>query len=127
MTADNGLLDARHNGLISAAWHVTEAGRRYRRAACLSNIVNRDLFRFSTTQPTLTWKSRELIMSSSSELEAKFRKAAWLIANGPKNESASTEYKLDFYSHFKQATEGDVTGSQPWMTQLQARAKWDAW
>eukprot|EP00455_Lapot_gusevi_P007942 TRINITY_DN13412_c0_g1_i1.p1 TRINITY_DN13412_c0_g1~~TRINITY_DN13412_c0_g1_i1.p1 ORF type:complete len:110 (-),score=43.20 TRINITY_DN13412_c0_g1_i1:127-411(-) len=35
--------------------------------------------------------------------------------------------KLQFYSLYKQATEGDVTGSQPWAVQLEARAKWDAW
>ncbi|CUG81006.1 Hypothetical protein, putative [Bodo saltans] len=35
--------------------------------------------------------------------------------------------KLQFYSLYKQATEGDVTGTQPWAVQLEARAKWDAW
>nr|5IJM_A Chain A, Uncharacterized protein [Leishmania major] len=35
--------------------------------------------------------------------------------------------KLQFYSLYKQATEGDVTGSQPWAVQVEARAKWDAW
>lgn len=35
--------------------------------------------------------------------------------------------KLKFYSLFKQATEGDVTGTQPWAVQMEARAKWDAW
>ena len=47
--------------------------------------------------------------------------------NGPPNTSASTEEKLKFYSLFKQASEGDVKGSQPWAVQLEARAKWDAW
>ena len=28
---------------------------------------------------------------------------------------------------FVQATLGDVQGSQPWMVNLEARAKWDAW
>lgn len=35
--------------------------------------------------------------------------------------------KLEFYSLYKQATEGDVQGSQPWAVQIEARAKWDAW
>lgn len=35
--------------------------------------------------------------------------------------------KLFFYSHYKQATEGDVKGTQPWAVQMEARAKWDAW
>ncbi len=37
------------------------------------------------------------------------------------------ETKLEFYSLFKQATEGDVKGTQPWAVQFEARAKWDAW
>ena len=35
--------------------------------------------------------------------------------------------KLMCYGLFKQATEGDVKGSQPWAIQVTARAKWDAW
>lgn len=35
--------------------------------------------------------------------------------------------KLKVYGLYKQATEGDVTGSQPWAVQIEARAKWDAW
>ena len=62
-----------------------------------------------------------------SDLEKTFKKAAWLIANGPKTSEASTEDKLYLYSHFKQATQGDVSGSQPWAVQVEARAKWDAW
>ncbi len=36
-----------------------------------------------------------------SDLEARFKKAVWLIRNGPKMES-SNETKLKFYSYFKQ-------------------------
>ncbi|KAK9819150.1 hypothetical protein WJX81_002475 [Elliptochloris bilobata] len=61
-----------------------------------------------------------------SDLEARFKKAVWLIRNGPKMES-SNETKLKFYGYFKQATLGDVQGSQPWAVQLEARAKWDVW
>jgi len=59
-------------------------------------------------------------------LDETFQKAVYLIRNGPPRES-SNEVKLNFYKYYKQATEGDVTGSQPWAVQLEARAKWDAW
>ncbi len=39
----------------------------------------------------------------------------------------SNERKLTLYKYFKQAKSGDVTGSQPWAIQVEARAKWDAW
>jgi diazepam-binding inhibitor (GABA receptor modulating acyl-CoA-binding protein) len=35
--------------------------------------------------------------------------------------------KLMLYSLYKQATLGDVQGTQPWAVQIEARAKWDAW
>lgn len=41
----------------------------------------------------------------------------WLIRNGPPKADSSTEEKLAFYKYFKQATEGDVQGSQPWAVQ----------
>lgn len=41
------------------------------------------------------------------ELDRRFKKAVWLIRNGPKKNS-SNDTKLMFYSYFKQATEGDV-------------------
>jgi len=63
----------------------------------------------------------------SSELEKKFKKAVWLVRNGPPNPNASNEEKLKFYSYYKQATEGDVSTPQPWAVQFEARAKWDAW
>lgn len=63
----------------------------------------------------------------SSDLEKKFKKAVWLIRNGPPKAGTSNDEKLKFYSFFKQATEGDVKGSQPWAVQFEARAKWDAW
>ncbi|KAI3636011.1 hypothetical protein MIR68_002460 [Amoeboaphelidium protococcarum] len=62
-----------------------------------------------------------------SDLETKFKKAAYLIRNGPPRADTSNEEKLKFYSYYKQATEGDVQGAQPWAVQLEARAKWDAW
>ena len=37
----------------------------------------------------------------SSDLEARFKKAVWLIRNGPKR-SSSNETKLSFYKYYKQ-------------------------
>lgn len=34
---------------------------------------------------------------------------------------------LFLYSHFKQASEGDVSGKRPGMLNVVARAKYDAW
>ncbi len=39
----------------------------------------------------------------------------------------ANEDLLDLYGLFKQATEGDVTGSRPGMLDLKGRAKYDAW
>ena len=35
--------------------------------------------------------------------------------------------RLLFYAFYKQVTEGDVKGSQPYAINFVARAKWDAW
>lgn len=61
-----------------------------------------------------------------SDLETRFKKAADFVRNSPPS-NASNDEKLQVYALYKQATEGDVTGSQPWAVQLEARAKWDAW
>jgi diazepam-binding inhibitor (GABA receptor modulator, acyl-CoA-binding protein) len=39
----------------------------------------------------------------------------------------SNEELLELYGLYKQATEGDVTGSRPGMLDLKGRAKYDAW
>lgn len=39
----------------------------------------------------------------------------------------SNEQLLELYGLFKQATEGDVTGSRPGLLDLKGRAKFDAW
>ena len=39
----------------------------------------------------------------------------------------NNEQKLKFYGLYKQATIGDVEGTQPWAVQVETRAKWDAW
>eukprot|EP00038_Savillea_parva_P006506 m.164217 g.164217 ORF g.164217 m.164217 type:complete len:132 (-) comp12396_c0_seq1:135-530(-) len=74
-----------------------------------------------TQSVQLATRSEYPIMS-----EEQFKKAVWLIRNGPKKDS-SNEEKLSFYKYYKQATEGDVKGSQPWAVQMESRAKWDAW
>ena len=48
----------------------------------------------------------------SSDLEARFKKAVWLIRNGPA-EKSSNETKLLFYSYFKQVRgEGGGAGRE---------------
>jgi diazepam-binding inhibitor (GABA receptor modulating acyl-CoA-binding protein) len=39
----------------------------------------------------------------------------------------SDDELLVLYGLYKQATVGDNNTEQPWMVQLEARAKWDAW
>ena len=39
----------------------------------------------------------------------------------------SNDRLLELYGLFKQATEGDVSGSRPGMLDLKGRAKYDAW
>jgi len=39
----------------------------------------------------------------------------------------TTAQRLEFYSLFKQATEGDAQGPQPGVLAVVARAKWGAW
>lgn len=68
-----------------------------------------------------------LVANVAAMSELQFKKAVYLIRNGPPAADSSNESKLSFYKFYKQATEGDVTGSQPWAVQLEARAKWDAW
>jgi diazepam-binding inhibitor (GABA receptor modulator, acyl-CoA-binding protein) len=62
-----------------------------------------------------------------SELDARFQKAVAFVRNGPANPNATNDHKLAVYALYKQATEGNVQGAQPWAVQFEARAKWDAW
>ena len=39
----------------------------------------------------------------------------------------SNDQLLELYASYKQATEGDVSGSRPGMLDLKGRAKFDAW
>ncbi|KAG5481523.1 hypothetical protein LSCM1_05541 [Leishmania martiniquensis] len=62
---------------------------------------------------------------SAADFDAAVAYVRSLPTNGPTQMNTST--RLHFYSLYKQATEGDVKGSQPWAVQVEARAKWDAW
>ena len=42
-------------------------------------------------------------------------------------EDPGNDVKLRLYALYKQATEGDVSGSRPGFTNLVGRAKYDAW
>ena len=42
-------------------------------------------------------------------------------------ERPTNEQLLELYAFYKQATEGDVSGSRPGMLDLKGRAKFDAW
>ncbi len=39
----------------------------------------------------------------------------------------SNDQLLELYAYYKQATDGDVSGSRPGMLDLKGRAKYDAW
>ena len=43
------------------------------------------------------------------------------------SERPSNDQLLDLYGLYKQATEGDVSGSRPGMLDMKGRAKYDAW
>merc|ERR1712032_215826 len=58
---------------------------------------------------------------------AAFQAAVERIKNPDNKVESSNAQKLTLYKYFKQATSGDVTGTQPWAVQVEARAKWDAW
>ena len=56
--------------------------------------------------------------------EEQFKKAVWLIQNGPANDAASNDTKLKFYSFYKQATVGKCNTARPGMLDLVGKAKW---
>lgn len=57
--------------------------------------------------------------------EEKFKKSEKTVKTLKKRPSNDELLKL--YALFKQATEGDVSGSRPSLINVRARAKWDAW
>jgi len=60
-----------------------------------------------------------------STLQEKFDKAATEVRSLPQR--PTDDELLLLYGLYKQATVGDNNTSQPWMFQMEARAKWDAW
>ena len=61
----------------------------------------------------------------SSSAKDKFDEAKARVEKLPKR--PSNDQLLDLYAFYKQATEGDVSGSRPGMLDLKGRAKYDAW
>ena len=55
----------------------------------------------------------------------KFNDAKARVEKLPKR--PSNDQLLELYAFYKQASEGDVSGSRPGMLDLKGRAKYDAW
>jgi acyl-CoA-binding protein len=60
-----------------------------------------------------------------SDLRKKFEKASKDVLGAKKD--PGNDMKLKLYAHYKQATEGDVTGEKPGFTDFVNRAKYEAW
>jgi diazepam-binding inhibitor (GABA receptor modulator, acyl-CoA-binding protein) len=60
-----------------------------------------------------------------SDLKKKFDKASEDVKTAKKD--PGNDMKLKLYAHYKQATDGDVTGERPGFTDFVNRAKYDAW
>jgi len=58
-------------------------------------------------------------------LKDKFKEAQDRVQQLPQR--PSNQHLLELYGLFKQATEGDLTGSRPGLLDLKGRAKFDAW
>ena len=64
----------------------------------------------------------------SEELKKKFDTAVEEVRTaGDWSKAISDDRRLLCYAFFKQVNAGDVTGTQPWAVQFEARSKWDAW
>ncbi|MAM87091.1 acyl-CoA-binding protein [Allohahella sp. A8] len=62
-----------------------------------------------------------------SDLEKEFYETVDYVKTAEGDFKPSNELKLELYGLYKQATEGDVTGSRPGMMDFINRAKYDAW
>jgi diazepam-binding inhibitor (GABA receptor modulator, acyl-CoA-binding protein) len=60
-----------------------------------------------------------------SDLKKLFDKAAKDVMKAKTD--PGNDLKLRLYAHYKQGTEGDVTGERPGFTDFAGRAKFDAW
>lgn len=62
-----------------------------------------------------------------SDLKAKFEATVKMIQSAEGDFKPSNELKLEMYALFKQATEGDVHGKKPGLTDFVGRMKYSAW
>lgn len=62
-----------------------------------------------------------------SDLETRFHETVDYVKTAEGDFKPSNELKLELYGMYKQAMEGDVTGSRPGMMDFVNRAKYDAW
>ena len=60
-----------------------------------------------------------------SDLKKQFETAAAEVLKAKRD--PGNDLKLRLYAHYKQATEGDVTGDKPGFTDFVNRAKYEAW
>jgi diazepam-binding inhibitor (GABA receptor modulator, acyl-CoA-binding protein) len=65
--------------------------------------------------------------NTMSDLKQRFEDAVQYVQSATGDFKPSNEMKLEFYSLFKQATEGDVKGKKPGLTDFIGRAKYSAW
>ena len=61
------------------------------------------------------------------ELKQQFEGAVQYVQSAQGAFKPSNELKLEMYALFKQATEGDVSGKKPGLTDFIGRAKYNAW
>lgn len=61
-----------------------------------------------------------------SDLAKQFEATVDFVQNGEGNINPSNDLKLKLYALYKQATEGDVTGSKPGMFDFVGQAKYQA-
>ena len=59
------------------------------------------------------------------DLKKKFDAAAAAVLKAGKD--PGSDLKLKLYAHYKQATEGDVSGEKPGFADFVNRAKYEAW
>ncbi|EDY85750.1 acyl-coa-binding protein, acbp [gamma proteobacterium HTCC5015] len=62
-----------------------------------------------------------------SDLKAEFDAAVQKVQTAEGDFKPSNDLKLEMYSLFKQASEGDVNGKKPGAFDLIGKAKWKAW
>jgi acyl-CoA-binding protein len=60
-----------------------------------------------------------------SDVKKQFDKAAKDVTKAKTD--PGNDMKLRLYAHYKQGSEGDVTGDKPGFTDFVGRAKYDAW